>query len=75
MREQRQGEQNAFKTLHRKAKLMKIAVFSTYRKYNSYYHYVVELQVTIILFIFFIHSKLATLNMYYFIVRKKETYI
>lgn len=51
---------------------MKIAVFSTYRKYdNSHYHCVVELQVTIILFIFFIHSKLATLNMYYFIVRKK----
>lgn len=52
---------------------MKIAVFSTWRKYdNSHYPYVVELQVTIILFIFFIHSKLATLNMYHFIVRKKN---
>lgn len=52
---------------------MKIAVFSSYRKYdNSHYHCVVELQVTIILFIFFIHSKLATLNMYYFTVGKKN---
>lgn len=68
----RDWEENTFKTFHSKAKLMKIAVFSTWRKYdNSHYHHVVELQATIILFIFPIHSKLATLNIYHFRVRKK----